>query len=64
MQINSYGKSIIFHCRNFSDSRARLKIPENLDEALNSDPEKTKKILKYLKSIKLYNLILHKFTVS
>lgn len=38
-------KSIIFHCRNFSDSGAWLKISENLDEALNSDPGKPKKIL-------------------
>lgn len=37
-------KHIIFHYRNFSNIKAQLEIPENLDAALNPDADKTNTI--------------------
>lgn len=50
-------KHIICFCREFNDTRTKLKLADNLQEALGPDPDNTQKIFIFLKLTKLYNLI-------
>lgn len=50
-------KHILLYCRNYTDTRTALDIPEHLYEALGSDHKSNIKIIKFLKITKLYNLI-------
>ncbi|XP_016656082.2 uncharacterized protein LOC107882354 [Acyrthosiphon pisum] len=50
-------KHVLLHCRNFTDTRTSLNIPEHLYEALGPDYENSINILTFLKITKLYNLI-------
>jgi ribonuclease HI len=49
-------KHLLVQCRNHTEARKRLKMPDNIFEALNPTNENTNKILSFLKQINMYYL--------
>lgn len=50
-------KHIITQCNGLQNERRRLKLPENLREALAEDEDREKQILSFFKSVNLYSKI-------
>lgn len=50
-------KHVLLYCQIYADTRTTLNIPDHLYEALGPDQENSNKIITFLKTSKLYNLI-------